>query len=227
MLMPESMNGWRSAAVNVSGSLNQRACLLKSSVNTLSMSITVARPTKSIACREYTVVELANKRKRTRLTIGAAMTAAVAIPALFNSARRLMSFLFFILFCLDWQVDVGAVLAGAKYFLRCRLKVSLSRLENVCYKLLRVAIDNRKPGPLHLHHNTVALLKSMIVGRKTYLVVINRVGDERFRFFKTLQIPAAKHVSRNHELVSTHRRVRLKLGGIDVDQLYDPVAVCS
>src|SRR6185436_20295360 len=159
MLMPESRNGWRSAAVNVSGSLNHFACLLKSSVNTLSMSITVARPTKSIACREYSVVEFANRRNRPRLIIGAATTAAVAIPALLSISRRLMSVLSFMLFRLDWQGDVGRVLAGAKYFLRCRLKVSLSRLENVRYKRLRVSIDNRKPGALHLHHNTVALLK--------------------------------------------------------------------
>src|ERR1043165_2578399 len=78
------------------------------------------------------------------------------------------------------QRNVRGVLAGAKDFLRCRLKVSVSRLENVRYKLLRVSIDNRKPGALHLHHNTVALLESMFVGRKSDLVLINRVCDERF-----------------------------------------------
>src|SRR6185503_12444101 len=227
MLMPESRNGCRSAAVNVSGSLNHLACLLKSSVNTLSMSITVARPIRSIACREYSVVEPANTRKRPRLIIGAATTAAVAIPALLNISRRLMNVLSFMLFRLDWQGDIRRILAGAKYLLRCRLKVSLSRLENVRYKLLRVSIDNGKPRALHLDHNTVALLKSMIVGGKTYLVVVNRVRDERLGFLESLQIPPTKDVAGNHELVATHRRVCFKLIGIDVDHLHDPVAVCS
>src|SRR6185369_6844267 len=123
MLMPESRNGCRSAAVKVSGSLNHFACLLKSSVNTLSMSITVARPIRSIACREYSFVELAKSRKRLRLIIGAATIAAVAIPAFFNISRRFMSVLSFMLFRLDGQGDVGGVVAGAKYFLCCWLEV--------------------------------------------------------------------------------------------------------
>src|SRR6185295_1223715 len=80
------MYGCKSVGWNDSGSLNHFACLLKSSVNTASMSITVALPIRSMARVEYSAGELANNRKRPRLSIGAADASAACL----SKSRRVI-----------------------------------------------------------------------------------------------------------------------------------------
>src|SRR6185369_14989742 len=94
----------------------------------------------------------------------------------------------------------------SKYLLRGGLEVGLFCLEDVRDKTLRIAIDHRKPRALHLDHDPVPTLERVVIRRKSDLVVLNRVCDQRFRLLETLQISRAKYVTGNHELITTHRR---------------------
>ena len=115
----------------------------------------------------------------------------------------------------------------AKYLLCRGLKVGLFRQEDVGNKNLRIPIDHREPRALNLDHDAVATLELLIVRGKKDLVLLNRICLKRFGFFKAFQIPRAKHVSRDHELVSTHRFIRFVLFRINVNHLDDPIAVSS
>src|ERR1044072_2727133 len=115
----------------------------------------------------------------------------------------------------------------AKYFLRGRFKVTLFREEDVGDEGLRISIDYRKPRALNLNHDAVATLEGVIVRRKSDLVLVDSVCRKRFGFLKALQIPRAKHVSGDHELVPAHRCIRFVLLRINVNHLDDPVAVSS
>src|ERR1041384_663182 len=86
----DSLKGWRSAAVKLSGLANHLACFAKLRVNGLSMSMTVARFTRSMALAEYSVVVRANTRYRPRLIIGAASDTKPALAADFSKSRRVI-----------------------------------------------------------------------------------------------------------------------------------------
>src|SRR6185369_5158107 len=88
--MLDSVYGCKSEAWNNSGLLCHFASLLKSRVRTLSMSMTVVLPIRSIARLEYSVAELANNRKRPRLIIGATAIAADASAVCFSKSRLLV-----------------------------------------------------------------------------------------------------------------------------------------
>src|ERR1043166_4600231 len=89
-LMPDSLNGSRSVAVNVSGLANHLLPFGKSSVNGLSISITVDRFTRSTARAEYSFDDGPNIRNRPRLIIAGAMRAKLAPAADFSSWRRVI-----------------------------------------------------------------------------------------------------------------------------------------
>jgi len=55
----------------------------------------------------------------------------------------------------DRDAYVGGVLTRAKDSLRRRLKVRFLRLENISDESLRIAVDDGKPGTLHLHHDSM------------------------------------------------------------------------
>src|SRR5947207_8132239 len=88
--MPESLKGWSSDDVKVSGLANHFACFVKLSVSGLSMSMTVDRLTRSIARVEYSFSDEANTRQRPRLIIGAANDMSPAPAADFRSSRRVI-----------------------------------------------------------------------------------------------------------------------------------------
>ena len=47
-------------------------------------------------------------------------------------------------------------------------------LENIWYKLLRIAVDEREPGTLHLYHQAMSLFE--------YMVDLVQVDHKFFRF---------------------------------------------
>ena len=61
-------------------------------------------------------------------------------------------------------------LAAAEDALRRRLKVRVSRQEDIRHEALRVAIDQREPGALDLHHDPVARTEHVIVAGEAHLV---------------------------------------------------------
>jgi hypothetical protein len=85
--MPESLNRCTSAGAMVSGRDSQGDDPIE---NGLSMSITSDRRISSIARAEYCVDDCANRRYRPRLIIGASATAAPALAAVVNHARRVL-----------------------------------------------------------------------------------------------------------------------------------------
>src|SRR5262245_58761508 len=88
--IPESLYGWRSAIVKLSGSANHFACFGKLSVSGLSISMTVDCLTRSIARVEYSVEGLGKTRERPKLIIGATNVAMPA-KAVFSSIARRVS----------------------------------------------------------------------------------------------------------------------------------------
>src|SRR5258708_3465986 len=88
MRMPELRNCTRSDDVKVSGCSN--SCMVRDGLiaNGLSMSITVVRPTNSIAREEYSAGELANRRYFPLLTKGAARMPAAAAAMDLTASRR-------------------------------------------------------------------------------------------------------------------------------------------
>src|SRR6266478_1155491 len=86
--MPELRNCSRSDEVKVSGCPN--SCMVRDGLiaNGLSMSITVVRPTSSIAREEYSAGEPANKRYLPLLRKGAARMPAPAAAMDLTASRR-------------------------------------------------------------------------------------------------------------------------------------------
>src|SRR5258705_4957593 len=117
------------------------------------------------------------------------------------------------------------MLPRTKHSLGCWLKIRLLRQENVGNKFLRISIDHRKPGALNLDHNSMALLKGVIVRRESDLVVINSVCGKRFRLLKAHSVATSKDVARDHQLVPAHALICFKLFRINVYELNDPVTI--
>src|SRR5260370_9683827 len=92
--MPERRNCWKEDEVKVSGCAN--SCMVRDGLiaNGLSMSITVVRPTNSMAREEYSAGEPANRRYLPLLRKGAtsipAPAAAMDLTASRRDVRRLM-----------------------------------------------------------------------------------------------------------------------------------------
>ncbi len=101
-----------------------------------------------------------------------------------------------------------ALRAGSVDALRGRDEVGRLREKDVRHELLRVPIDDREPGALHLHHDAVPGLKRVIVGGKRNHVLDRNVRRQRGGPFDALVIPAADHVAGNHQLKAAHRLVR-------------------
>src|SRR4030095_3528699 len=87
-------------AVKPAGLANHFACFGKLSVNGLSMSMTVDRPTSPTARVEYSFGEAAKRRNRPRLIIGLASVVNAAAAADFKRLRRVI--LFLIRFSMPW-----------------------------------------------------------------------------------------------------------------------------
>src|SRR5678816_769926 len=114
-----------------------------------------------------------------------------------------------------------------KYLLRGWLKVGLFREEDVGNEGLWIPIDHREPRALNLDHDAVTTFERVIVRRKSDLVLVDGICCQRFGFLKAFQIPRAKHVAGDHELVPAHRWFRFVLLRINVNHLDDPIAVSS
>src|SRR6187402_185938 len=99
------------------------------------------------------------------------------------------------------------LLARSKYPLRGLLKIGILCEEDIRHELLRIAVDEREPGALHLDHDPVSFLEHVVVGRESDLVMLYRIRRNRLRLFKTIAITSAEDVARDHKFVSAHCRI--------------------
>src|SRR6185503_4197117 len=97
-------------------------------------------------------------------------------------------------------------------------------LEDIRDILLRVAVNNRKPGTLHLDHNPVTFFIYMIDIVEINYKLLRLIGCERGRLAKTFSEKTAEYFHGNGELAATHRQ-RPGLVGVNVDQFDDPVGI--
>ncbi len=118
------------------------------------------------------------------------------------------------------------IASGFKHSLRRDLIIGWLGVENILDEFLWIAIIQRKPCALHLHHNAMSFLERVIVRPEVYRVFVDVVGINRGRLFKALSISAAKNFVGNHQLIARHI-LFARLIRIDVNQFHYPVAVRS
>lgn len=97
--------------------------------------------------------------------------------------------------------------------------------ENVRHEGLRVAVVERKPTGLDLHHDAVAGVEDVVDVWQGEAVEQRFIGRDRLGGIEVLAISAAEDIRGDHELVTTHRGLAGDFVGIDVNQLDDPIGV--
>src|SRR5580692_2903623 len=82
------------------------------------------------------------------------------------------------------NLHAGGETIGAIDLLRGLLVVALFGFENIRYKFLWVAIVEREPGALYLHHDAMTLFKDVVRGVKVDGERRHFARGDRFRFFE-------------------------------------------
>ena len=107
------------------------------------------------------------------------------------------------------------------------LKVPWLGMENTGYKSLRVSIVQWEPARLDLDHETMSRSKHVVRSRKGKAICKRFIGCNCFWRFQTFTVASTKDISSNHELITAHLRVASDFIRVDIDELYNPVAVCT
>jgi len=115
----------------------------------------------------------------------------------------------------------------------CRfLEVFFLGVENIT-ELLGIAVDDRKPGALDVNHNPMSFLEAVAFIAEVKFDFSHQVGHERFWLFEAVSVLAAdnfacqKHLEVSHSHIAGIELVVGSISGVDIDQLYDPVCICS
>ena len=105
----------------------------------------------------------------------------------------------------------------------------ISRLgpEDVWHKRLRVAVIEREPARLHLHHDAVTRQKDMVRRRQSKAIKQRFVRHDRLWRFQTLPIASAENVGRDHQLKAAHGRLHSDFVAIDIDQFDHPIGITA
>src|SRR5580658_2352752 len=115
--------------------------------------------------------------------------------------------LFFVGYGGRWHEDVGLDARGLAlpvvHVLSDLHKVGRLGIRDI-QEGLRIAIRERKPGALNLHHDAMAAAKSVVhvLHREGYF--LDLAGCERFRSFKTVAEFSAEWFSAHELLISAH-----------------------
>src|SRR5262249_2507417 len=121
-------------------------------------------------------------------------------------------------------------LARSKNSVRGSLKIRFLRTIDVGERL-RIAIDQRKPGALYLHHDFMTAAKGVI---NVFQLVLDRswhVWLEGLRILKTVAELAAHYVAAHQLLMPAHPHagwIGIRIGivvWINVNQLHNPIRV--
>jgi hypothetical protein len=97
--------------------------------------------------------------------------------------------------------------------------------KDVRYKCLRIAIVEREPARLYLHHDAVTGEEDVVCRRQSELIKQRLIGRDRFGVGQALAIAAAKDIGGNHQLIPAQFRIGCDFIGINIDHLHDPVRV--
>ena len=100
------------------------------------------------------------------------------------------------------HADMRRILRRTIDTLSRRLEVAVAGLEYVRHIFLRVAIDQRKPGALHLHHDLVPLAKTVMTPVQIDRVFVDLIGNDRFGFRKTLAKTGPHRLAADEQLVA-------------------------
>src|SRR5258708_8472587 len=84
------------------------------------------------------------------------------------------------------------------------MKVGFFRFKNVRHELLRVPVDDGKPGTLDLHHDLVPLAKNMVQRMEVDRIFFYFARGYWFRPLKTSSVSAPEYIIRYHELITCH-----------------------
>src|SRR5215467_4790076 len=76
--------------------------------------------------------------------------------------------------------------------------------ENVRHERLRVAVVEREPAGLNLHHDPVPRQEDVVRRRQRERILQRRVRRNRLRIVEALAVATAKDVHRDSELIATH-----------------------
>src|SRR5574340_257934 len=134
------------------------------------------------------------------------------------------------------QDYTGSSRLAAKDPLPRRHVILILGLEDIVHELLRIAVDQREPRALHLHHDLVSLQEGMVVGVQAEPVLQRLVRRDGLRLLKAVAEASAEDLVGDDELVPAAERgvgiagaaaflFRLVIFWVDIDQLHDPVAV--
>ena len=107
--------------------------------------------------------------------------------------------------------------------LRSLLVVAGFGPEDIGYEGLRIAVIEREPAGLDLHHDAVAGQEDVIRIWQRELVRQRLVGLDGAGGFEALAIADAEDVGGVHQLISSQCRLACDFVGIDIDQLYYPI----
>src|ERR1700722_9789967 len=115
---------------------------------------------------------------------------AIALASGPHDGRRFSGHrLKFVLLGWSWRGKYGNLHAGRETIgaidvLRGLLIVTLFGFENIGYKFLRVAIVEREPSALHLHHDAMSLFEDVVRGVKVDGKRGHFARRDGFRFFE-------------------------------------------
>src|SRR5579859_561497 len=111
--------------------------------------------------------------------------------------------------------------------LRRALVISRLGPEDIGHKSLRIAIVEREPAGLHLHHDAVAGQKNVVGCRQLEAIEQGRIGFDRLRRLHAFAIAPAENVHGYRELVTAHVRLSCDFIRIHINHLYHPVSVSA
>src|SRR5215472_5134668 len=104
------------------------------------------------------------------------------------------------------QIDEGGGPAGVIHALRGLLVVLGAREEYVVDVGLRIAVVERKPARLDLHHQAVAGQEHVVHLRQREAVLLHLARRYGTRVAQALAVTPAEYVHRDSQLVATHVR---------------------
>src|SRR5260370_38729341 len=74
---------------------------------------------------------------------------------------------------------------------------------------LRIAVVEREPAGLHLHHDAVAGQKDVVCGGQVEAIELRLSRSDWFRVFEAFTVASAEDVGGDHELITAHRLLAL------------------
>src|SRR5260370_39418758 len=123
------------------------------------------------------------------------------------------------------QLDEGGLARGMGDTLCCFAIVAGLRPQNVGHESLGIAVVQREPARLNLHHDAVAGQERVICRGQREAIDQRFVWCQSFGRVKALAVTATENVGSNHQLITAHFPLSAYFVGVEVDELDDPIGV--